>query len=88
MLTPIKGTPLDNAEQLTADEILRTVALFRLIVPKAEIRMAAGRKLLESNGIKAFLSGADATITGDMLTTTGSNIAADKKMFAENYFEI
>ncbi|MBQ8940624.1 MAG: biotin synthase BioB [Firmicutes bacterium] len=88
VLTPIKGTPLENAEQLTADEILRTVALFRLIVPKAEIRMAAGRKLLENNGIKAFLSGADATITGDMLTTTGSNIAADKKMFAENYFEI
>lgn len=79
-LTPIKGTPLENNKRLTEDEILRTVAMFRFINPKADIRLAAGRKLLSSSGEKAFKSGVNATITGNMLTTTGTTIKGDKEL--------
>ena len=79
-LMPIKGTPLENTERITAEDILRTVALFRYIVPEADIRLAAGRNLMENCGVKAFLSGADATITGDMLTTSGNDIQGDIEM--------
>ena len=79
-LMPIKGTPLENAERITAEDILRTVAIFRYIVPEADIRLAAGRNLMENCGAKAFLSGADATITGDMLTTSGNDIQGDVEM--------
>ena len=68
-LMPIKGTPLENQGTLSEDDILRTIAFFRYINPKAEIRLAAGRALLTNDGEKAFKSGASATITGNMLTT-------------------
>lgn len=68
-LMPIKGTPLENQERISEDDILRTVAFFRYINPKAEIRLAAGRALLTNDGELAFKSGASATITGNMLTT-------------------
>ena len=79
-LMPIKGTPLENTERITAEDILRTVAIFRYIVPEADIRLAAGRNLMENCGAKAFLSGADATITGDMLTTSDNDIQGDVEM--------
>lgn len=80
-LMPIKGTPLYGTKQLTNDEILRTIALFRYINPKAEIRLAAGRALLENDGEYAFQSGASATITGNMLTTAAcATIRSDKEM--------
>lgn len=80
-LTPIPGTPLGDMAQLTEEEILRTVAIFRYIVPEANIRIAAGRSLIADNGIAAFRSGADAAITGNLLTTTGSTIERDRAMF-------
>ncbi|MCR5217249.1 biotin synthase BioB [Treponema sp.] len=81
VLTPVAGTPLENQPPLSQKDILRTVAIFRFINPQAHIRLAAGRKYLSDNGRDAFLSGADSTITGNFLTTTGSNIESDKKMF-------
>ena len=82
-LIPVPGTPFEDLEQLTAEEILRTVAIFRFIDPEANIRLAAGRSLIENNGQAAFQSGADAAITGDMLTTTGSTIKSDRQMLKE-----
>ena len=82
-LMAIPGTPLERNTPLTEDEILRTIAMFRFINPEANIRLAAGRKLLSENGKKAFLSGASATITGNMLTTSGSTIKGDIKMLSE-----
>lgn len=80
-LMPIKGTPLENERQLSEEEILRTVAMFRYINPEANIRLAAGRALLTNDGEYAFVSGASATITGDMLTTAAcATIQNDKKM--------
>lgn len=80
-LMPIKGTPLENREALTEDEIIRTIAFFRYINPTANIRLAAGRALMVNDGEKAFKSGASATITGNMLTTVArANIKSDKEM--------
>ena len=87
-LMPIKGTPLEGQPVVTAEDILRTVAAFRYILPEADIRLAAGRAILDSNGCEAFLSGANSTITGDMLTTTGSSISADTKMLRGMGFDI
>lgn len=83
-LMPIKGTPLENQEQLTEDDILRTIAFFRYINPDANIRLAAGRALLTNDGEAAFESGASATITGNMLTTVAcATIRSDRKMLQD-----
>ena len=79
-LIPIPHTPLENLPTLTEDEILRTVAIFRYINPKSNIRLGAGRKLITENGIAAFKGGASATITGNMLTTSGSTIKSDREI--------
>ncbi len=87
-LMPIKGTCYEDLEPLSEDEILRTIAIFRYINPAAYIRMAAGRNYFKNGGAKIFLSGANATITGDMLTTVGSNTSQDKKMLTNLGFDI
>ena len=76
-LMAVKGTPLENRPPLDAEEILRTVAIFRYINPTANIRLAAGRKLLPDFGASALLHGASASITGNMLTTSGTTIKSD-----------
>ena len=83
VLMPIKGTALENQPPLSDEEILRTVALFRFINPKADIRLAGGRKLLEDHGRQAFKSGANASIIGNMLTSIGNNVDEDFAMFEE-----
>ncbi|MGN0483360.1 MAG: biotin synthase BioB [Lachnospiraceae bacterium] len=87
-LIPVKGTPLEALTPLSEDAILRIVAMFRFVNPIAYVRLAAGRKLMENSGSKAFFSGANATITGDMLTTSGNNTTQDKAMLLENGFEL
>jgi len=76
-LMPIKGTALENQPQIPGTDVLRTIAFFRFINPEANIRLAAGRKVLPKQGATAFLAGASATITGDMLTTCGTTIKGD-----------
>ncbi|MBN7772369.1 biotin synthase BioB [Clostridium aminobutyricum] len=87
-LMPIKGTAYEHLTPLTEDEILRTIAMFRFINPTANIRLAAGRNLMQDSGKNAFLAGANATITGDFLTTSGNNIDQDKEMLTQMGFEI
>ena len=87
-LMPIKGTPLENIERLSEDDILRTAAIFKYIVPEADIRLAAGRNLMTDCGRNAFRSGANAAITGDMLTTLGNDIAGDIKMLSDMGYDI
>lgn len=87
-LIPIKGTPFETLPVLTEDEILRTVAMFRFINPAAYIRLAAGRTLMKENGKEAFFSGGNATITGDMLTTSGNNMEQDREMLIGSGFNL
>ncbi len=86
ILTPIPGTPLEQFKPISEEEFLRSIAMFRFVYPTVTIRLAAGRSNLTNYGELAFLSGANGTITGDMLTTSGSNIESDKNLLQKlNY---
>ena len=88
MLNPIAGTPLEKNETLTSDDLRRTIAVYRFILPEAYIRLAGGRGLLNDKGKSCFLSGANAAISGDMLTTSGISIRTDIKMIEELGFRV
>ncbi len=87
-LLPIKGTPLENQKPLSQEEIVRIVAVFRYLNPTAYIRIAAGRNYFQDCGEVLFKSGANAVLTGDMLTTVGSSTEHDKKMLFDLGFEL
>lgn len=80
MLNPIAGTPLGENKKLSNEEMRRIVAVYRFILPTASIRLAGGRGLLKDKGLKCFLSGANAAISGEMLTTAGISIATDLQL--------
>lgn len=77
VLNPIPGTPYENNRILTNEETRRIVAIFRFIIPDASIRLAGGRGLLGDKGEACFTSGANAAISGDMLTTAGITVETD-----------
>ncbi|MBE6062909.1 MAG: biotin synthase BioB [Clostridium butyricum] len=88
VLNPIKGTPLENAEILQYEEVMRTLAIFRFIHPKSEIRLAGGRALLGDKGVNAMKSGVNAAISGDLLTTSGIKTNEDIKILKELGFQV
>lgn len=88
LLNPIKNTPLENNEPLTMEEVNRTCATFRFIMPKALIRLAGGRSLMEEFGTSAFKSGANAAISGVLLTTKGISIEDDMKRIKELNYQV
>lgn len=81
MLIPIPGTPLADSTLITDEEILDTVALLRLVHPKAILRFAGGRaRLSREVQLEAMRIGISGAIVGDMLTTIGNRINEDKKL--------
>ncbi|MDO5553471.1 MAG: biotin synthase BioB [Planctomycetia bacterium] len=88
ILNPIPGTPLAENTRLTSEDIRRIVAVYRFILPDAAIRLAGGRGLLADKGKSCFASGANAAISGVMLTTDGISIATDKAMLNELGYEL
>ena len=78
LLDPRPGTPLDDQALLSPREALQAIALFRLVMPSAWIRLAGGRErvLGELQGM-GLLAGANALIVGNYLTTTGRPAEAD-----------
>lgn len=87
VLDYIKGTKIDS-KSIKEDDFLKMVAIYRFINPSAQIRLAGGRNLLTNYGELAFKCGANATISGDLLTTCGNSIADDIKMIEKLGFEI
>lgn len=83
MLNPIPGTPFEHNVKLTQNDMRRIVAVYRFILPKASIRMAGGRGLLPDKGKSCFTSGANAAISGDMLTTAGITVKTDMELLDE-----
>lgn len=88
ILMPVKGTPLQDAKPLSEEEILTTIAIFRFVNPKANLRFAGGRLQIKHFQQKALHAGINAALTGDYLTTTGSNIDEDIRDFTNSGFAI
>ncbi|HEX9860376.1 MAG TPA: biotin synthase BioB [Nitrospirota bacterium] len=88
-LMPIPGTPLADAPPISPLDALRTIALFRLILPETEIRVCGGRvKGLGELHPLIFMSGANGVLTGDYLTTTGRDYCRDLNMLSALGLEV
>src|SRR6186713_1837185 len=72
-LVQVEGTPLHGTAQLDPFEFVRTIAAARITMPKAMVRLSAGRQEM-SEGIQAlcFAAGANSIFYGDKLLTTGN----------------
>jgi len=88
ILIPLAGTPCAGFPPLGITEILRAIALYRLILPQAAIRLAAGRESALADFLSsAFMGGADGMMIGGYLTQRGRSPKADLQ-FAEKIREL
>ena len=82
-LVQVKGTPLYGTESIDPFEFVRTVACARITMPRAMVRLSAGREQM-SDELQAlcFMAGANSIFYGDKLLTTGNPQAlADRRLF-------
>jgi biotin synthase len=79
ILNPRPGTPLENRPAIDPAEVVKTVAIFRFVHPKANIKLAGGREL--NLGVyfqeKALRGGANGFVVGGYLTTAGNPLQED-----------
>lgn len=85
-LNPIKGTPLENYEdKIDEEEILKTICIFRIILPDVYLRYAGGRTTRFSDEYQklGLYAGINALIVGNYLTTAGATKEHDAKLLNE-----
>ncbi len=87
ILSPIEATPLEDIAPIELNDVLRCVAMFRLINPKAVIRIAGGRGRFGNDQYKLFKAGANGSIVGDYLTTMGAGVKEDLHAFSTLGFQ-
>jgi biotin synthase len=83
-LVQVEGTPLYGGEAIDPLEFVRTIAAARITMPRAMVRLSAGRQQM-GDGIQAlcFHAGANSIFYGEKLLTTGNpDVAADQALFA------
>jgi biotin synthase len=85
MLVKVKGTPLDNVKALNQFEFIRTIAIARIMMPKAAVRLSAGREEMnDQTQALCFLAGANSIFYGEkLLTTNNPESQKDQELFAE-----
>lgn len=84
ILTPVKGTPLEDVSLIPEEEIIRTVAVFRFILPTKSLRFAGGRmRLSHASMLRIMTGGMNGVLMGDMLTTVSNSISDDRRLFRE-----
>lgn len=88
ILNPIPGTRLAGMPPLKDEEVIRAVAMIRILNPEASVRLAGGRSRIKAVEPELFRCGISGSIVGDLLTTTGSDIDTDKAMFLRLGFEL
>ncbi|MDT0594641.1 biotin synthase BioB [Glaciecola petra] len=83
MLVKVKGTPLDNVDDLEPFEFIRTIAVARIIMPKSYVRLSAGREdMNEQMQSLCFLAGANSIFYGcKLLTTSNPDTHEDVQLF-------
>jgi len=82
-LVPVEGTPLEDQEKVSVWEMVRMIATARIIMPRAMVRLSAGRvrMTLEEQAL-CFMAGANSIFAGDkLLTTPNPGYVQDKEMF-------
>ena len=87
-LDPRSGTPLADRSRLKPPECLRTLAMFRLVNPSSEIRIAGGREACLRHLQPLALYAANSMFTQGYLTTPGQGYLADIAMIEEAGFEV
>ena len=87
-LNPIEGTPLAGTEELNPRYCLKTLAMFRMVNPDREIRIAGGREMHLGSLQSLALYAANSIFVGDYLTTQGQAPDEDYRMIEEMGFEI
>jgi biotin synthase len=82
-LVPVEGTPLENQEKVSVWEMVRMIATARILMPKAMVRLSAGRvRMTTEEQALCFLAGANSIFAGDkLLTTPNPGTIEDKAMF-------
>lgn len=82
-LVPVAGTPLENQARVSVWEMVRMIATARIIMPKAMVRLSAGRvRMNMEEQALCFLAGANSIFAGDkLLTTPNPDYVEDKEMF-------
>lgn len=84
ILVPIKGTPFEKIKQMSAEDAIRTIAIFRIILKDKTIKIAAGREsVLKDSQIAAFMAGANGMLIGGYLTIKGRDAAEDHRLVEE-----
>jgi len=84
VLVRIPGTPFEDRAPLSGPEAMRTLALFRLILPDKIIKIAAGREsVLKDFQAMAFLAGANGMLIGGYLTLRGRDAQEDRRLVEE-----
>jgi biotin synthase len=84
-LVPIKGTPLGESERIDGLEFVRTIAVARIVCPKAVVRLSAGREgMSRETQALCFMAGANSIFVGSrLLTTSNPEVDADDQLFAD-----
>ncbi|MET3524186.1 biotin synthase [Mesorhizobium abyssinicae] len=73
MLIPIAGTPLADASPIEPIELVRMIALARIMMPKSHVRLSAGRTAMtDEMQALCFFAGANSIFVGDTLLTAGN----------------
>ncbi len=82
-LVSVKGTPLEGKERVQVWEMIRMVATARILMPKAMVRLSAGRNEMScEQQALCFLAGANSIFSGEkLLTTPNPGVMADREMF-------
>lgn len=83
MLVKVKGTPMENIEDLDEFEFIRTIAIARIMMPKSAVRLSAGRENMnEQTQALCFFAGANSIFYGEkLLTTDNPEMERDQKLF-------
>jgi biotin synthase len=83
-LVQVPGTPLHGAAQVDPFDFVRTIAVARVLMPAAHVRLSAGREGM-SDELQAlcFMAGANSMFYGERLLTTGNpDVERDQRLFA------